>query len=123
MTEYNHDDILYSLNFNQEIPIQFRAQTLTQAIIDKIQYILEKMSQNQILNAQDLYDLENFTQILKDLMVASPKDFSTVEQEYITTLSATTTKLANHPKSTSSKSLIMVEASAQTLLYQLQKSA
>lgn len=123
MTESNHEDILYSMNFNQEIPIQCRAQTLAQAIIDKIQYILEKMSQNQILNAQDLYDLENFSQILKDLMISSPKDFSSIEQEYISTLSTTTTKLANHPKSTSSKSLIMVEASAQTLLHQLQKSA
>lgn len=119
MTETN-DDLLYGMHFKNGVPIHYQAETLTQAIIDKTKFILGKLTHNQLIGAQDLYDLENFAQVLKNLMVANPKDFSSVQQEYISSLCQSTLKLADHPNTTNSKALILLEASAETLLHQLQ---
>ncbi|MBI5274643.1 MAG: hypothetical protein HY860_06300 [Chlamydiales bacterium] len=115
-----NEEFLHDMHFENSIPIHYQAETLTQAIVDKVKYILKKMSHNQVVSPQDLYDLESFAQVLKNLMIANPKDFSNVQQEYISSIARSALTLADHPNTTSSKSLILVEASAQTLLYQLQ---
>lgn len=112
-----------SIHFDDDIPINLQAQTLTHAIIDKIQYLLTKLDSKTGSMKNDLQDIDAFANDLNHLMINNPKDFNSSEQDYIGSIFSASTKLAQSGSVRDSKSLIIIEANAQTLLTQLQKSA